>query len=56
MWIKCSDQLPEKSGEYLITKELYKNFRIVYISIFHNNKWDDFNVIAWQELPEPYNE
>lgn len=48
--------LPKKTGIYLVT---CKNGFVVQ-DFFHNEKWtdckylDDYGVIAWAELPEPY--
>jgi hypothetical protein len=67
-WIPVSERLPEENGEYLVTREAYidrenRNMVIVRdISYFTtnyglNNGFHKANtVIAWQPLPEPYQE
>lgn len=60
-WIPCSERLPKKSGDYLVTisfdisgepvKEVYKN----YFSVL-SQKWLYYGeyVKAWIPLPESY--
>jgi hypothetical protein len=63
-WIPCSERLPEKVGNYLVS-DIYGN---VYSSYFdylkgkkcfiYDDDWDelteDDTAIAWKPLPEPY--
>lgn len=50
-WIPCSERLPEKDDEYIVTMgcgftNLWK---------YKNKKWElDANVVAWMPLPESY--
>lgn len=52
-------ELPDKGGDYLVTMETAKGIRYVGISYFDEDYARDEcpfeeNVIAWAELPEPY--
>ena len=57
-WIPCSERLPEKDGNYLIT---FKGR--VYEAYYQDGFWLDpiefyrvyRSVTAWQPLPAPYN-
>lgn len=58
-WIPCSERLPDGSGEVLVTAD-YHGTLVVY-SAWYNEMWEEFQrvpdehiVIAWKELPEPY--
>lgn len=59
-WILCSEKLPEKDGRYLTTSCL--NEIETYDLWFEAGSWltDECgeqyygDVIAWQQLPEPY--
>lgn len=62
-WISCSERLPEKGGDYLVTnvfdigdKEPVREVNKDYYC-YHSKKWlyEDKNIIAWQPLPESYN-
>lgn len=56
-WIPCSERLPDKNGEYLITLEMMDGTFEVDIEMFNGKKWNYYNkseVIAWTKLPEPY--
>ena len=62
-WIPCSERMPKASGKYLVTKKWNDNSEGEYITIKWYKEWDDvgwdwseFNVTAWQPLPEPYKE
>lgn len=69
-WILCSDGLPESdnSRSYLVTKICVDEENViseVCTEIFwiNDNKWDcerdcycEWEVIAWQPLPQPYTE
>lgn len=62
-WIPCSERLPEKWGDYLVTSK-WKGVGsgTVYIetnmAVYNKRagKWDHPDVIAWMPLPEPYEE
>ena len=58
-WIPCSERMPDKSGEYLITIK-WEDGSEIYFSWFYlrDRCWSyrNANVIAWMELPEPYRE
>lgn len=58
-WIPCSERLPIGSGEVLVTADF--NGTLVVYSAWYNEMWEEFQrvpdehiVIAWKELPEPY--
>ena len=59
-WIVCSDEEPTKTGRYLTTHEIPKTGeRFVGITYFYKESgWANqilrTNIIAWQQLPEPY--
>lgn len=79
-WISVKDRLPDKDGDYLVTRKVFnkpivgkssfaKNLYTVDQFDFHNKRragWyyydseygfgEETDVIAWQELPEPYKE
>jgi hypothetical protein len=69
-WILCSERLPEsnKSRSYLVTKTCIDENSViseVCTEIFWigDNKWDcerdcysEWEIIAWQPLPDPYTE
>ncbi len=71
-WVPCSERLPERCGNYLITVRAYdETANIDYITTDHANSDGSFThykakknpkakhgkiVIAWQPLPEPYKE
>lgn len=55
-WIPVSERLPEKDGDYLVTFQLLW-LKPIEVCHFENGVWDKGNyedVLAWQELPEPY--
>lgn len=55
-WIPCSEKLPEKSGEYLVTIDDGS----VVITQFADDVGfligypSELEVVAWEPLPEPY--
>ena len=60
-WIACSEKLPDKNGYYIIQTQTNN----IKIARYHYNTtreymafWIDHmkveNVVAWQPLPEPY--
>ena len=67
-WIPCSERLPERLGEYLITalsnpsknpisSAGYYHERIKEFGTFdRGGNWEKWDVIAWMPLPEPYKE
>ena len=52
-WIACSERLPEVNGWYLVTNELGVVHQ-QYWGASHWQKLRDDAVVAWRELPEPY--
>lgn len=56
-WIPCSERLPDKSGNYIVCN---KHSEIWVANWFDNTWWGIEkkcrwgNIIAWQPLPEPY--
>ena len=57
-WVPCSERLPAENGNYLVTA-IWDGKLDVDMDYFQFGcMWDDYgdNVIAWQELPEPYRE
>lgn len=54
-WIPCSERLPEKYGEYLITTT-YLNEPYVTTDEYFSYGWDDWgrDVVAWAERPKPW--
>lgn len=58
-WIPCSERLPDGIGEVLVTAD-YHGTLVVYSAWFdeRDNVFDrippEHIVIAWKELPEPY--
>ena len=70
-WTPCSEQLPEKSGNYLVTYERPNGIRRVDIDDYwlgmtmkdgrcppewHTAELTGYKVIAWMQLPEPWEE
>lgn len=69
-WIPCSERLPERLEDVLVTQEYYDLDLEEYVidvntacldsdggwfSIFLEEGYmEDYNVIAWMPLPEPY--
>ena len=62
-WIACEDRLPEKESAYITTRtvrDIWTNERLreeIEIVAFLNKNWiqkPQYEVIAWQPLPEPY--
>lgn len=56
-WIPCSERLPNKAGEYIVTIKEAKKATILN----YNGSWyDEFDnmyaVIAWQPFPANYTE
>ena len=42
-WIKCSDQLPEENGYYLVVKQIF-NFQLMGVVRFTNNLYEVDNL------------
>jgi Lar family restriction alleviation protein len=67
-WIPCEERLPEKSGNYIVTMKVTNKLNETYYDVIEATYWsslktwedtvDDIsvNVIAWCELPKPYEE
>lgn len=65
-WIPCSESLPSKQGQYLVTFPLCNGDPWVYVLSFCKGKfyetddeWGDVeydDVTAWMPLPKPYGE
>lgn len=68
-WIPCSERLPKESELVIIYAEsIARGGSIMVVACLHNGFWfaqtssdtfgltgiSQFNVIAWQPLPEPY--
>lgn len=59
-WIPCSERLPEKNGNYLVTVEANDGTASIKFQMvdhygpdwLHEEKHE--KVIAWMPLPEPY--
>lgn len=52
-WNPYPQEKPLKEGRYLVTlKHIFRNF--VVIRSYPNSDWDKEVVIAWAELPKPY--
>lgn len=54
-WIKCSDQMPDMDGRYLVYEKHFKTseFGWVGVASMRNGKWDSPSIKAWQPLPKP---
>lgn len=58
-WIPIMERTPEKSGLYLVTIYLYGRLITTCDTWIEERREWCFNmhpVMAWMELPEPYNE
>lgn len=63
-WIPCSERMPNKQSDYLVTISLYDNSTYVDVLHFHKGKfyeidseWGDVeydDVTAWMPLPKPW--
>ena len=59
-WIPCSERLPEKNGNYLVTVEANDGTASIKFQMVdhYGPKWlhegEHEKVIAWMPLPEPY--
>ena len=56
-WIPCSERLPNKEGNYLITAQpTYNHTKDIRIAHW-SGRWVGyvrFEILAWMPLPEPY--
>ena len=58
-WIPCSERLPEKDGQYLVTRwaGFLPKEMIIDIARYSCNEWHKaYPIEAWMPLPEPYRE
>ncbi len=57
-WIPCSERLPDKSGEYLVTDYGWPTTTVDVVEFFCKNgvsEWVSYDhVVAWMPVPEPY--
>lgn len=65
-WIPCSERLPERTGNYIVTTKTTNQFNEIYYEVIestywaHSKKWEDtvddisICVIAWMPFPDPY--
>lgn len=60
-WIPCSERLPEKNGEYIVTTKYYLprtgDTTDIDIIEFNDEGWDiwkRYEVLAWMPLPKAY--
>ena len=58
-WVPCSERLPEKEGNYLITAQpTYNHAKDIRIAHW-SSRWVGYvksEIIAWMPLPQPYTE
>ena len=51
-WVRCEERLPEREGDYLVFTNLYGGH--AYTDYYSPNYgWDEYEVVAWMNLPEP---
>ena len=59
-WIPCSERLPSEEGKYLVTMYSGGMYEVdtswFWIYDEGETDWNDFGVIAWREVPQPYRE
>lgn len=48
-WIKCSDRLPDKAGEYLVVTE-YRSVK--FDDLYLTGSWKHYDPTHWQPLPD----
>lgn len=59
-WTLCSEILPNKDGNYIVTLSYTKGFKFSFVDIdnfsVYEHRWDVYgnDVIAWMPIPEPY--
>ena len=57
-WIPVTDRLPEKEGDYLVTKIDSYDISIIGLA-YYRTEWGwstSYKVTAWIPLPKPYEE
>ena len=58
-WIPCSERLPDKEGNYLMTAQpTYNHTKDIRIAHW-SGRWVGYvkpEILAWMPLPEPYRE
>ena len=55
-WIPCSERLPTKVGDYLVTNYNGQIARYIYMDTDSSKEYWVRCAIAWMPLPEPYAE
>lgn len=57
-WIPCSERLPEATGVYIVTCNIYSGDKVDGVtatwSYWRRNEWMMKDVLAWMPLPKPY--
>lgn len=53
-WIPCSERLPDKDGEYIVTQKNGSIGRYVFSCEGNSEEYFKRCAIAWMPLPEPY--
>ena len=57
-WIPCSERLPEATGVYIVTCNIYNGDKVDGVtatwSYWRRNEWMMKDVLAWMPLPKPY--
>ena len=57
-WVPCSERLPEATGVYIVTCNIYSGDKVDGVtatwSYWRRNEWMMKDVLAWMPLPEPY--
>lgn len=57
-WIMCSEMLPNKDGNYIVTLSYTEGFKFSFVDIdnfsVYNRQWDVYgsDVTAWMPLPK----
>lgn len=60
-WIPCSERLPDKEGDYLVTDDADGVKTIDVDTLLYDDSGESFwcyseNPVAWRELPVPFGE
>jgi len=60
-WISCSERLPDKEGDYLVTDDAGGMKTIDVDTLLYDDSGESFwcyseNPVAWRELPVPFGE
>ena len=57
-WIPCSERLPEATGVYIVTCNIYSGDKMDGVtatwSYWRRNEWMMKDVLAWMPLPKPF--